>query len=186
LFVEVSYKDFDAAADYKDIKTVVEVEDNTIDYLPWIIGAATLIAIGVIIWLLRKKKNTPAEKIDTPALPPYEEAMKALEALKSYDFSQQDAIKDYYTKLNDIFRVFVNRKIGISSLEKTNGELISQLKLTGLNKDKFEQLAETLRMTDFVKFAQFIPSAEAHDHHRSVISGSVQALQNLAEYNKGA
>ncbi|RYG01814.1 MAG: hypothetical protein EOO02_11910, partial [Chitinophagaceae bacterium] len=102
LFVDVSYKDFDPAADYKDIKTVVEVEDNSIDYLPWIIGAVTLIAIGVIIWLLRKKKTVKVEQPVSPALPPYEEAMKALEALRDYDFNAPDAIKIYYTKLNDV------------------------------------------------------------------------------------
>jgi hypothetical protein len=185
LLIDVAYKDFDPAADYKDIKAIEEVEDNSIDYIPWIIGAVTLVAIGLIIWLVRRKKKKPGDPaVVKPALPAYEEAMQALDKLRNFDWSQPVAAKSYYTELNDIFRVYVNRKLEITSHEKTNDELIVQLKPSGLSKEGFSQLAQALRMSDFVKFARYQPEIADNDNNREVIRSSIKKLNEIVELNK--
>jgi hypothetical protein len=185
LMIDVAYKNFDPAAEYKDIKAIEEVEDNTTEYIPWIIGAVTLIAIALIVWLMRKRRKLipgSAEKI--PVLPPYEQAMESLATLKKMDLSQPAAAKNYYTELNDVFRVYVNRAIGITSLEKTNDELIQQLRQSGLSKDGFTQLAQTLRMSDFVKFARYQPEQADNDKNWEVMKSSIKSLNSLIEKEK--
>ena len=184
LVIDVAYKDFDPAADYKDIKAIEEVEDTSTEYIPWIIGAVTLVCIGVIIWLLRKKKKAgPATEAEVSKLTPYQEAMEALEKIKAYDFSEPGSTKTYYTRLNDILRVYMHRKLKISSLEKTNDELILQLKQTGISKEKFTQLAQALRMSDFVKFAKYHPEKSDNDTNWEVINSSIKTLNELVELN---
>ncbi|RYY13645.1 MAG: hypothetical protein EOO04_31540 [Chitinophagaceae bacterium] len=185
VLIDVAYKNFDPAAEYKDIKAIEEVEDNSTEYMPWIIGAVTLIAIALIVWLMRKKKKLmPGVAVAVNALPPYEEAMSALANLKKIDWSLPNASKDYYSELNDIFRVYVNRAMGITSLEKTNDELILQLRQSGLSKDGFAQLAQTLRMSDFVKFARYKPEMSDNDQNWEVIKTSIKTLNNLKEPEK--
>jgi hypothetical protein len=185
VIVDVAYHNFDPAAEYRDIKAIAEVEDGSSDYIPWIIGAVTLVAIGLIVWLLRKKKKAIGS-VDAavPALPPYEEAMEKLELLKKYDWTLPGATKNYYTELNDIFRVFVMRRMQITSLEKTNDELIIQLRQSGMSKESFSQLAQSLRMSDFVKFARYQPEQSDNDHNREVIRSSIKTLDTLSALNE--
>jgi len=185
ILIDVAYKDFDPAAEYKDIKSIQEVDDNSSDYIPWIIGAVTVLAIALIAWLMRKKKKQAGlSTIAVPALPPYEEAMKALSAINDRDWTQPLATKNYYTELNDIFRVYVNRAMGITSLEKTNDELIVQLKQSGMSKDSFSHLAQSLRMSDFVKFARYQPQQAENEENVEVIRSSIKTLNNILELNK--
>jgi hypothetical protein len=185
IVIDVAYHNFDPAAEYRDIKAIAEVDGASADYIPWIIGAATLIAIALIVWLLRKKKKAlPASAGNAAALPPYEEAMEKLALLKNYDWTLPGATKSYYTELNDIFRVFVFRKMSITSLEKTNDELIVQLKQAGISKENFSQLAQALRMSDFVKFARYQPERSDNDHNWEVIRSSVKTLNDLEDVNQ--
>ena len=68
--------------------------------------------------------------------------------------------KEYYSKLIDIFRLYVFRKKGLLSLQKTTDDLIVQLRDLDLSKDQYDKLAQSLRLGDFVKFAKYIPSAD--------------------------
>jgi hypothetical protein len=180
LLIDVAYKNFDPAAEYKDIKAIEEVENNTTDLVPWIIGVVTLLAIAAIVWLMRKKKKEGAGKIAAaPALPPYEQAMDALANLKKMDWTQPTAAKNYYTELNDIFRVYVNRTMDITSLEKTNNELIFQLRQSGMGKDRFAELSQTLMISDFVKFARYQPAQSDNEQNWEVINTSIKTLNNI-------
>src|SRR5207245_1736466 len=128
--VDVGYAPFDLSKDYRDIKEIEEVAAPTwMQYIPWILGAVTLIAIGVIVYLLRKtKKEAYVPQPVVPLLSPYQEAVEALEELRRQGWGQNGEVKAFYSKLNDILRVFVLRKLNIATLEKTNEELIAQLR----------------------------------------------------------
>lgn len=181
VFVDVSYKDFDPAADYKDIKSIEEVEDKTQTWLPWILGAVTLLALAIIVWLLKRKKPVKDVTVkEAPRLPPYEEAIAALEKIHNEELPDQLATKNYYTNLNDILRVFLQRRMQISSLEKTNDELIIQLRQTDLNKERFSSLAQAMRMSDFVKFAKYQPGAAENEENWEIVRDSIRVLNNLA------
>ena len=179
--IEVAYMPFDPAEDYRDIKEIVEVAPPWwLKYIPWAIGVITVIAIALIVYLLtRKKKAVLVEQPVFSKLSPYEEALLALEELRKKGWSQNGEAKHFYSRLNDILRVFVLRKLNIATLEKTNEELILQLKQLPLDREAFSQLATALRMADFVKFARYQPGEQDNEKNFSIIQSAITTLNNI-------
>jgi hypothetical protein len=174
----VTFSDFDPKKDYHDIKDILEVEAVGRNYLMYILPAvAVILLLLLLIWYLRKKGRKKAPSLHTPSitLPPYEEAMKALEELRK----QQVSEKTYYTSLNDIVRWFVYRKKNVATMQKTNEEFIIQLDKMGLPKEDFIALAQVLRMADAVKFARYIPGEGENDRNFGVIKKTIEQLNNI-------
>jgi hypothetical protein len=82
--------------------------------------------------------------------------MNALAKLKA----SPPPAKEYYSRLIDIFRLYVYKKKGVLSLQKTTNDLVVQIQSLNMAKDPFDRLAQSLRMGDFVKFAKYIPVQE--------------------------
>ncbi|MDF2193665.1 hypothetical protein [Paraflavitalea sp. CAU 1676] len=181
LSVQVGYANTDLSQEYKDIKEIEEVANTETNYIPWIIGAVTLVALGVMLALfLRKKKKIEAPPVVAIALTPYDEALAALEKLKKEDLPGKGEVKKYYTALNDILRTYVHRKMNISSAEKTNEELIVDLRRAPMQPEYFKELTNALRMTDFVKFARYEPNAEDNEKNFGIIESTIKTLNNIA------
>ena len=151
-------------------------------WIPWILGFFTAISIAVIVCLLRKpKKAAPATPIPVqPKLGPYEEALQALEELRKQGFLQNGEVKTYYSRLNDILRVFMFRKMKVATLEKTNEELIAQLRQMAIDKESFNQLVHALQIADFVKFARYQPDATDNEKNFAVIQSAIKTLNNIS------
>lgn len=181
LSIAVTYSPDDTAKGYHDIKDILAVKNPGNPYIPWIIAAVTLIALLAIIYFLRKKKK-PETKPAAPIskLTPIDEAIQALNELKKEDLPRKGEVKQYYTRLNDILRWYVFRKFSISSLEKTNEELVMQLRQTRLSHPDYTTLAQALRMADFVKFAKYTPSTEDQEQTFDVIKNSIAKLEASA------
>jgi hypothetical protein len=179
LLIDVGFAPFDREADYRDIKDIIDVNNPNTKYIPWIIGAATLVSLALIIYVLRTRRPAVVqEKIEVPKLSPFEEAMQALAVLRKKGFPQNGQVKGYYTELNDILRVFVSRKLNITTMERTNEEMILQLRDLNLSKDSFSQLAQALRMSDYVKFAKYQPGTEDNEKNYDIIQSAIQTLNN--------
>jgi hypothetical protein len=178
--INVTFSPSDTAKDYHDIKDIIAVKNPANPYLPWIIGAAVLLAVLIIIYFLRRKKKAPPKpKEPVSKLTPFEEAMQSLEELKKQQLSQSGEVKQYYTRLNDILRWYVSRKFKISSLEKTNEELILQLRELRLGNQEYTTLVQALRMADFVKFAKYTPSQSDQEEAFITIKNSITKLEAL-------
>ena len=98
---------------------------------------------------------------------------------------EKPGAKQYYSKLVDIFRIYVLNKTGIHSLQNTTDDLVSQLRGLGIPKEQFEQLAQSLRLSDFVKFAKYIPSAVDDKHSFDTINLSIQQIEQIAMNSLG-
>ncbi len=162
--VDVVFSDFDPKQDYHDIKDVIEVKTKR-EGVPWWVYAiaGSLLLIAALFFALRKRKPIPVVKEKVTANP-YEEALQQLEALQR----QNPDTKTYYAELVTIFRLYIFRKKGILSLQKTTDDLIMQVQNIITDKDEFDKLSQTLRLSDFVKFAKYIPSdsdKEINFHH---------------------
>lgn len=179
--IEVSYAQLDLSKDYRDIKEIEEVPKPAwMALIPWILGAFTLIAIGVIVYLLRKPKQAaPVPQPVQPKLGPYEEALQALEELRKQGW-QNGEVKTYYSRLNDILRVFMFRKMKVATLEKTNEELIGELRRTPMDKEHFNQLVHALQIADFVKFARYQPDQNDNEKNFAVIETAIKTLNNIS------
>lgn len=179
----VNYSKFDPNQDFHDIKDIIDIPNPYAKWVPWCVGAVTLIALVLVVWLMRKKKLLQRMVVSVPAiiLTPYEEAIRQLEELHRQGAGADGQIKTYYTRLNDILRLFVLRKLGIASMAETNEELIGQIRRLPLTPQQFDELAETLRMADFVKFAKYQPGATDNEHSYEVIRQSVDHLNAIGE-----
>ena len=179
--INVTYSPADPNQPYHDIKDIIAVEPPPKNYIYWILGAITLLFAVVAYFYLRKKK--PAIKVEerVSKLSPYDEAMQALDELSKQSPADNLAVKNYFTKLNDILRVYLKRRFNYSTLEKTNEELILQLRKSKLQGEEFSRLAQALRMNDFIKFAKYIPN---EDEKQEVFSQIRQSIKSLEELNK--
>lgn len=154
--VDVVFSEFDPNQPYHDIKDILEVGATKKKTAWWwyAAGGAVLLAL-LLLYVLRKKKPLPVA-VAKVSIDPYDEALKQLEQLEM----DKPGPKLYHTRLADIFRLYIFRKKGILSLQKTTDDLVVQLKSLHLNKEQFDRLSQSLRLSDLVKFAKYIPSDE--------------------------
>jgi hypothetical protein len=175
--VDVVFSPMDSMQAYHDIKDIIDVkppeEEKKKWWLWYAIGGGAVLIILLLIFLLRKKK--PAVIASAPAADPYQEAIKQLEKLQHEKPEQ----KQYYSRLVDIFRVYIYKKKNIHSLQKTTDDLVVQLKGISIAKEQFEKLSQALRLSDFVKFAKYVPSAEDDKDVYETIKNSITSIERL-------
>lgn len=172
--VDVVFSDFDPQKPYHDIKEIIEV--NPIKEKEWwwyaVIGAALL--AGLLIILFKRKKRPVVTEIKT--IDPFKEAMLELEKLRKENIS----VQQFYTDVVNTFRLYIFRKKGIQSLQKTTDDLIAQLRSINVDKKQFEKLSEALRLSDAVKFAKYIPMQEDNKIALENIKGAIQSIEQMS------
>lgn len=179
--VNVYFAPFNPKDDYRDIKDIVITEDPFARYIPWIIAAVALVAAALIGWLVRRRPfGTAAVAPAAPEWSALEEARRALAQLET-QASQAGEEKWYYSTMNDILRNYLRRRFSLATFERTNEELILQVASLNIPRNNFNSLAQSLRMSDFVKFAKYRPSVEDNKHNLDIFRTSIEVLdQNNA------
>ena len=178
IVIDVAFSPFNPGQPYHDVKDIIEVkpkeEEKKEKWWLYVTGAALALLLAVL--LLRKKKK-PVVQVAPPVHDPYKAALEGLQQLKI----QKPDAKQFYSRLVDIFRVYVEEKKGIHSLQATTDNLVLQLKELDMNKVRFDQLAQVLRQTDFVKFAKYIPSASDDNNAFETIYRSIQEIEQTTD-----
>jgi len=171
--IDVVFSEFDPDQDYHDIKDIIEIEPpKGKQWWMYAVGGALLLLL-TILYFLRKKKPVPVVPQIAAGINPYEEAMKELEQLRQLN----PGVKEFHSKLTNIFRLYIYRKKGILSLQKTTDDLVLQLKGLQLEKEQFDKLAQALRLSDFVKFAKYVPSEEDNRSCLEEIKHSIMTIE---------
>jgi hypothetical protein len=174
--IEVSYGKVDTAQDYHDIKGIRDLENPDVKYIPWIVSAVAAISLFLFIWFIRKApavNRQPSTVSELIRVTPIEEAMSNLEKLKTLLREDPSSVKKYYSGLTDTLRIFLNRHLGLVTMEKTSEELILSLSNLNMDRDLFSNLTAALRMGDFVKFAKYVPGPFEKDNNWEVIKQSI-------------
>jgi len=174
--VDVGFSAFNPDQPYHDIKEIIEVTPEEKQEKPkwWYLLAGAALLIIILVLVFRKKKKPVVTIVEQP-VDAYKEAMTQLEAL----LHDKPEAKQYYSRLVDIFKVYVLNKTGIHSLQNTTDDLVSQLRGLKISKEQFDQLSQSLRLSDFVKFAKYIPSDVDDKNAFGVISGSIQQIEQM-------
>ncbi len=173
--VDVGFSPFNPEQPYHDVKEIIEVnpkeeEKQKIKWWQIAIGAALLLLL--LILLLRKKKK-PVVQTVAPPPDPVKEAIEKLERLQK----ERPETKQYYSRLVDIFREYIDAKKGIHSLQATSDDLVVKLKSLGLPQQQFEDLAQSLRLSDFVKFAKYVPTTDEDQKTLTTIYTAIQQIE---------
>ena len=174
--IDVVFSDFDPKQDYHDIKDILAADHPAKKTEWWLYAAGGALLLALLFFYLLRKKKPQLVSVARASINPYEEAMKELEQLQR----QKPEAKQYYSKLTDIFRLYVFQKKGILSLQKTTGDLGLQLKGLNFSKEQFEKLSQSLQLSDFVKFAKYIPSNEDDVICFNEIKKSIMILEQPA------
>ncbi|HET6996899.1 MAG TPA: hypothetical protein VFI06_18020 [Chitinophagaceae bacterium] len=179
--VDVSFSPMDSTQSYHDIKDIIDIkpaEEKKKWWLWYAIGGSALL-LGLIVFLLLRKKK-PAVSVAAPPVNPYDEALRQLEKLQKEKTDQ----KQFYSRLVDIFRLYVYRKKDIHSMQKTTDDLVVQLKSLSIDREQFEKLSQSLRLSDFVKFARYVPSADDDRSTFETIKNTIVAIEKIIEAPK--
>lgn len=160
-----SLKDIHPDPDVVDVKLKFtdHLPDVLVDYWVWILLG--LIAVGLFVawWKIygpKKLKTVLAPKPE-PKLPAFMVALQGLKKLQSEHLCEKGLEKEYYTRLTEILRVYMQERFGINAMEMTSSEIITSLE--ALPADEAVSPAEmrnVLNMADFVKFAKVRPLPE--------------------------
>jgi hypothetical protein len=175
--IDVGFSAFDPEQPYHEIKDIIEVapekkkEDRT--WWWYVAGGGVLLIIVLILLLTRKKK--PVVKPPPPPVDPYQKALKQLNKLQE----TKPEVKEYYSSLTDIFRVYVSERKGIHSLQKTTDDLVNQLKGLGIEKELFDRLAAALRLSDLVKFAKYETVPAEDKASADSVKRSIEQIEEL-------
>jgi len=151
----------DTTKSIKPIKGPMKIPITFREMIPWILlGLGTIALVLAIIWYLRKrKKNEPIFRLRPKVvLLPHERALQELEKLRVKKLWQGGKVKEYYTELTDILRVYIEGRFIVPALEQTTSEIMDSLKEKHeIQKDSLEKLFRILVTADMVKFAKAKP-----------------------------
>lgn len=177
LFVDVAYSPhpFDTTQPYHDIHDILEVKrPNENTWYWYLIGLLILI----LLFLLFFPKGTPRPKgefvSDEGA---YKRAVKKLDALSKK--SDVDS-KVFYTELIQIFREYLHKRKNIYSFSKTTDDLAIQIEKLNLDREQYQQLLQTLRLSDLVKYAKYQPAQEENRTSINEVRESIIAIEQTS------
>ena len=146
-----------------DIKPIFNVEKPSSGFPMWILYILSFLVVlaGLLYFIFFKK--TKAEKELENKLPPFENAISQLVALKDGDLLENEEYKKYYTQLTDVLKHYLDEEVYEDALENTTDEVLEKLELLRdsgklpISKEMITNLRAVLRTSDLVKFAKSKP-----------------------------
>ena len=146
-----------------------DVQDNPFLWSEWSsafwLSVLMLLLIAVGYWLyLRLRDNKPviAHIKIVRRLLPHQKAMKEIEQIKADKMVSSENQKEYYTKLTDTLRKYIEERYGFSAMEMTSREIIERLTSTG-DQQSLEELRQLFNTADLVKFAKYSTMINEND-----------------------
>lgn len=122
-----------------------------------------LMGIGYYLYLrLRAGKPIINHIKIVKRLLPHQKAMKEIEQIKADKMVISENQKEYYTKLTDTLRKYIEERYGFSAMEMTSGEIIERLMQVG-DKQSLDELRQLFTTADLVKFAKYSTMINEND-----------------------
>ncbi len=167
---------FDPLQPYHDIQDIHSIKFQMgKDFEKWWYGITlTLILITLItFWLsgMRKTKNAEIKASEHA----YHKARRLMEALKK----RKPDPTTLYIGMVDIFRGYIFEKTGIQSLHNTSTNLLQTLQPVFKNKERYQGMAQVLRLGDHVKFAKYQPTEKEAATALDVTAESIKHIEEV-------
>jgi hypothetical protein len=161
-YLEVLSFPVDTTNTIRDIKGLYKAPLTVREILPWVLLTA---ALGLLVWFLvyyikKKKRNEPVLARAIPVEAPDIIALRELENLKSEKVWQQGRVKEYYSRLSDIIRTYLEKRYNTMALEQTSYEILLTIQDYIGKESNYGLLKTLLRLSDLVKFAKAEPEPD--------------------------
>lgn len=159
-----------------DIKSIVEVKKPASDWWRYVLFGLLVIGLGVVAYYIIKKIQNHKKVEFIGFASPIEKALVHSETLEKKSLWQNGKVKEYYSELTDIARVYIEEAISIPAMESTSNELYKALRTeTGRRNIKISpallnQFNEVLKNADLVKFAKSQPIASEIEESKKIVN----------------
>ena len=152
-----------------------DVQDNPFHWSDWSllfwlsVLVLVLMAIGYYLYLrLRDNKPIITRIRIVKRLLPHQKAMKEIEQIKADKMQNSENPKEYYTKLTDTLRKYIEDRYGFNAMEMTSSEIIERLeRALADDAQAAESMKQELRQlfttADLVKFAKYSTMINEND-----------------------
>lgn len=151
-------------------KTIHKNEFMLSEWIPVLIGfMIAAILAGLAFWLYYRVKQQRPIVIrfrTVKHVPAHERAIEEIAELKADKLAMEGNQKDYYTRLTDSLRRYMEERFEFSAMEMTSTEIIERLKQG--DSEKIEELKSLFETADLVKFAKY--SALMNENDRNLVS----------------
>jgi len=180
LTLKVNPVDVSGMADINPIAPPAKFQSKWYDWLPdWItdywlviVLALFVIAGGICAYLLLTKRVTMAIMPQKKRLPPDQIAFNRLNALKEAQLWERGQEKEYYTRLIDILRDYLQERFGINAMEMTSSQILKALSSNPETRLPHRYMQKVVEIADYVKFAKVRPMPD----------DNVRSFQNAIQF----
>ncbi len=139
-----------------DVKGQMNYPFTIKEALPWVgvlfLIIAAVIVIRKVLRNLREKKTIFGKPIVED--PPHIVALRELEKIREEKLWIKNQ-KEYFTKLTDTLRGYIEKRYSIQAMEQTSAEILKDLSKEKLEPKIYKELSELLMLSDLVKFAKY-------------------------------
>lgn len=182
IVVHVAGVKIDTTKDIKPIKEPLKIPYTFKEILPYLIGALIFaLLVALIIWYIIKRKKKEAPIDEKYLLPPHVWALKELDKLQNDKLWQIGEVKNYYSRLTDIARTYIELRYKIPAMEKTTEELIESMHKGIMKQSLKKELNEVLTLSDFVKFAKAQPDFIENENSLKIVKDFIDKTKLIEE-----
>ncbi len=160
IFIEVATTLEADASDVRDIAPPVVLHKNYFRlYIIIAIVFGVLALAALILHYIYNRKNRKTESIPEP-LSAHQIAYNELEGLNAMDLISKGQIKEYYYRLSNIVRHYIENRFKLMAPERTTEEFLAEMIVTEkLAEDHKTLVGDFLEHCDMVKFAAYGPDS---------------------------
>ena len=153
---------------------------------PWVLlGLAVAAALVALLYIYMQRKNRVVltGDSDEPKSSPFEEAMSRLNALSEMDLSTKESEIPYFVELSEALRTYLEHRIEVPALEMSTSEILSAFEpiLYKIPGGVPDDLGKVLRLSDLVKFAEYVPPVPDSTAALGTAIDVVQRLEDKQE-----
>ncbi len=160
IFIEVATTLDVDASDVRDIAPPVALHKSYFKlYIIIAIVFGVLALAAIVLHYIYHRKDRETESIPEP-LSAHQIAYNELESLSAMDLISKGQIKEYYYRLSNIVRHYIENRFKLMAPERTTEEFLVEMTVTGkLAEDHKKLVGDFLEHCDMVKFAAYGPDS---------------------------
>jgi hypothetical protein len=134
------------------------------EYFYWGIAAIVFVAaLALFIYYRNKRLANKIVEPEKPKIPAHITALATLERIREQQIWKDGKVKEYYSEITDVVRLYIEQRYDVLALESTTDELLAIMKSQVIDNVSKEKLQQMLKLADFVKFAKMIPMEQEHN-----------------------
>ena len=153
--------DVDSLATIHPMASVVSAQSRWYDYIPnwliWLLAGLAVAAAAVWAYFTFHRHRVVVEERRKPVVPPYELAVQRLNDLQQRHLPENGHEKEYYTRLVDILRDYLQGRFGINAMEMTSTQIVKALRDNPQTRMTADEIRAVLTVADFATFAKVRP-----------------------------